>query len=182
MRILAGTAEDEYRKPRIAMYQVLEQVYAEHGMTIGEPAFRLLPDSSSKPNLMTKHPLLNLPRYEKLLLRRRCSRNTSRKKRYGSKMGFERRVAVLYPRDVFQVSFVLLLRRTACVARPPSLMLVEMIGRGIANPPVYNTCKGFDAKSALQSMEYRKYGLDQQWPRLRSLADWLYLKALNLVL
>lgn len=36
LRVLAATGDDEYRKPRVGMYEVLESVYADKGMEIGE--------------------------------------------------------------------------------------------------------------------------------------------------
>lgn len=36
LRVLAATGDDEYRKPRIGMYEVLELLYADKGMEIGE--------------------------------------------------------------------------------------------------------------------------------------------------
>ena len=35
LRVLAATGEDEYRKPRIGMLDVVEQVYRDRGVVIG---------------------------------------------------------------------------------------------------------------------------------------------------
>lgn len=36
MRVLAATGDDEYRKPRIGMFDILEEIYADRGMEIGK--------------------------------------------------------------------------------------------------------------------------------------------------